>query len=139
MEYLVDSDWAMSYLNGRLDTRQRINGLLPYGVGISIISLAEIYEGIYGSNDIEGQEARLAEFLASLNVLYLNDAITRIFAQECRRLRSIGALIGDFSIGALIGDFDLLIGATAIQHGLNLLTNNRRHFNRLQGLSIVSE
>ena len=129
MEYLVDSDWAISYLNGRPNTIRRIEGLLPYGVGISVISLAEIYEGLYGSTDIGLQENRLAEFLASIEVLYLNEAIARIFAQERRRLRSIGALIGDF---------DLLIGATAIHHNLTLLTNNRRHFERIEGLSIVS-
>ena len=33
---------------------------------------------------------------------------------------------------------DMLIGATAIRHGLTLLTNNRRHFERLRGLNIIS-
>lgn len=129
MEYLVDSDWAMSYLNGRPDTTRRLEALLPYGVGISVISLAEIYEGLYGSTDINLQETKLAEFLASLEVLYLNEAIARVFARERRRLRSIGSLIGDF---------DLLIGSTAMHHNLTLLTNNRRHFERIQGLSIIS-
>ena len=40
--------------------------------------------------------------------------------------------------GNLIGDLDILIGFTALRHGLTLLTNNRRHFERLQGLNIVS-
>lgn len=118
----------MSFLNGRLDAVRRIEGLLPHGAGISVISLAEIYDGLYGSTDIDREELKLAEFLASIEVLYLNDAITRIFARERRRLRSIGALIGDF---------DLLIGATAIHHNLTLLTNNRRHFGRIEGLSII--
>jgi len=37
----------------------------------------------------------------------------------------------------LIGDFDLLIGATAIRHGLVLLTNNRRHFEMIEGLQLI--
>ena len=36
------------------------------------------------------------------------------------------------------GNNDIWIGATAIRHGLTLLTNNRQHFERMQGLSIVS-
>ena len=40
--------------------------------------------------------------------------------------------------GNLIGDMDILIGATAISCNLTLLTNNRRHFERMQGLNIVS-
>ena len=35
-------------------------------------------------------------------------------------------------------DDDIWIGATALRHDLTLLTNNRRHFERMQGLSIVS-
>jgi tRNA(fMet)-specific endonuclease VapC len=38
----------------------------------------------------------------------------------------------------IIGDMDLLIAATALQHGLTLLTNNRSHFERLEGLTIAS-
>ena len=40
--------------------------------------------------------------------------------------------------GMPIADFDLLIGATALRHGLTLLSNNRRHFGRLPGLNIIS-
>ena len=40
--------------------------------------------------------------------------------------------------GTPIADFDLLIGATAIRHNLTILSNNRRHFERLEGLSVIS-
>ena len=130
MEYLVDSDWAINYLNGMQATIQRINGLLSSGVGISVVSLAEIYEGMYGSSNLDQQEQRLSEFLDSVELVTLDDPTCRIFARERRRLRSIGALIGDM---------DLLIGATAIRHNVTLLTNNRRHFTRMQGLTMTSQ
>jgi tRNA(fMet)-specific endonuclease VapC len=38
----------------------------------------------------------------------------------------------------MIGDCDLLIGATALRHNLTLLTNNRRHFERIDGLRMES-
>jgi predicted nucleic acid-binding protein len=38
----------------------------------------------------------------------------------------------------LVGDLDLLVGATAIHHDLTLLSNNRRHFDRIEGLRIES-
>ena len=38
----------------------------------------------------------------------------------------------------MIGDFDLLIAAMALQYDLTLLTNNRRHFERIDGLRIES-
>jgi predicted nucleic acid-binding protein len=33
---------------------------------------------------------------------------------------------------------DLLIGATALRHDLTLLSNNRRHFEAIQGLRLES-
>ena len=59
----------------------------------------------------------------------LDDAACRVFGEERARLREEGNLIGDM---------DILIGATAISCNLTLLTNNRRHFERMQGLNIVS-
>lgn len=38
--------------------------------------------------------------------------------------------------GTRIDDFDLLIGASALQNGLILVTHNTKHFARLEGLNI---
>lgn len=38
----------------------------------------------------------------------------------------------------MIGDFDLLIAATCLRHGLTLCSNNRRHFEAVEGLQILS-
>jgi tRNA(fMet)-specific endonuclease VapC len=35
-----------------------------------------------------------------------------------------------------VDDFDILIGATAIVHGLTLVTNNTRHFENISGLAL---
>jgi predicted nucleic acid-binding protein len=40
--------------------------------------------------------------------------------------------------GLTIGDFDLMIAATCLRHQLQICTNNRRHFEAVDGLSIVS-
>ena len=46
MRYLVDTDWVINYLRGRQQVVERFNQLVQHGVGISIISIAELYEGI---------------------------------------------------------------------------------------------
>ena len=38
--------------------------------------------------------------------------------------------------GSLINDADILIAATALAHGLIVVTNNQRHFSRISGLQI---
>ena len=64
-----------------------------------------------------------------MTVVNLDEEVCRIFGRERSRLRAEGNLIGDL---------DILIGATALRHGLTLLTNNRRHFERLADLAIES-
>ncbi len=129
MRYLVDTDWVIDYMHGVPELVARFDELLPEGVGMSIVSLAELYEGVYGSRTQQSDESRLGNFLSFVDVILVDDAICRIFAGERSRLRATGLNIADF---------DLLIGSTAIRHGLVLLTNNRRHFERIQGLHIVS-
>jgi predicted nucleic acid-binding protein len=94
-----------------------------------MISLAELYEGVYYSRNQANDEAALRDFVRTVSVLGIDEEVTRIFGRERGRLRSLGKTVGDL---------DLLIGATAIQHDLTLLTNNRRHFELLERLRIVS-
>lgn len=38
--------------------------------------------------------------------------------------------------GMSLDDFDLILAATALSHNLILITNNERHFKRIDGLKI---
>ncbi len=58
-------------------------------------------------------------FLLGIELVGIDEEITRVFGRVRGRLRGEGKTIGDF---------DFLIGATALHLGLTLLTNNRRHF-----------
>ena len=129
MQYLVDTDWVRHCLHGVVRVTDRLDQPMPEGVGLSIVSMAELYQGVFFSTDPDGNERALHQFLAAIDVVPVDDAVCRIFASERGRLRAAGTPIGDF---------DLLIGSTAIRHNLTLLTNNRRHFERVQGLRIVS-
>ena len=129
MRYLVDSDWVIDYLHEIEQTAGRLDELAPDGLGLSIVSLAELYEGLIHSQRPEADERILQGFLSGVEVVNLDEETCRIFAGERARLRSAGMLIGDM---------DLLIASTALRHGLTLLTNNRRHFERIEGLAIES-
>ena len=129
MRYLIDTDWVIHYLRGVGRVVERVLTLAPEGVGISIVSLAELQEGIARSATPEVDAAILRGFLTTVTVVDLDEDTCRIFGRERARLRAEGNLIGDL---------DLLIGATAVRHGLTLLTNNRRHFERLADLAIES-
>jgi tRNA(fMet)-specific endonuclease VapC len=128
--YLLDTDWAIHYLNASVAITQRVDAYRADGVAVSIVTVAELYEGVYGSTDPEDTERTVQQFLKGVPVLGIDEPVARRFGQERARLRAAGQLIGDV---------DLLIGATALTHGLTLLTNNRRHFERLEGLTIESQ
>lgn len=130
MQYLVDSDWVIDYLQRRRRALRRLDALLPHGVGLSIVSLGEVHEGLLGARNREQAERDLQSFLDEIvGLVPLDPQICRIFAAERRRLRQAGQRIEDL---------DIFIGATAIRHNLTLLTNNRRHFERMRGLDIIS-
>jgi tRNA(fMet)-specific endonuclease VapC len=129
LHYLIDTDWVIHYLHAHPGIIARLDELQPQGLALSTISLAELYEGVYYSRDPEGDEQDLNDFLRGVTMLGLDTDIAKIFGRERGRLRAAGTLIGDF---------DLLIAATALYHNLTLLTNNRSHFERIDGLRMES-
>ncbi len=129
MRYLVDTDWVIHALHGSTAVVQRLEEFTSDGIGISIISTAELYQGVFYSLEPRANEALLLEFISGYEIIQVDDEICRIFARERGRLKAAGTPVSDL---------DLLIGCTALRHRLTLLSNNRRHFERLQGLSIIS-
>ncbi len=129
LTYLVETDWAVYWLRGREDVVNKLRDLQAHGLGLSIISLSELYTGIYYSTDPIKAEKELDDFLSFVTILGVNREVCRIFGEENVRLRKDGLMIGDF---------DLMIAATCLHYDLKLLTNNRQHFQRIRGLEIIS-
>jgi tRNA(fMet)-specific endonuclease VapC len=127
--FLVDTDWIIHFLNGNKRVVEKLRSLNEEGLGISIISLAELYEGIYYSTDPMGNEDGLNDFLTGVTVLGIEEEICRVFGKERGKLRKQKRLIGDI---------DLLIASTCLYYNLSLLTNNRRHYEMVEGLNILS-
>jgi tRNA(fMet)-specific endonuclease VapC len=130
LRYLVDTDWVIHYVNGQPEITRRLNDLQAEGLGLSVISLAELYEGVYYSRDPAESEKGVDGFLRVVSLVGLDPETARLFGRERGRLRAIGRTVADL---------DLLIGATALRHDLTLLTNNRRHFETIEDLRIESQ
>jgi len=127
--YFIDTDWVIDHLNGVAAVSARLRELAPKGLAISIISIAELWEGVHFSRNPSQSHALLKEFLSGVMILGVDEQTCEHFGRLRGSLRRQGALIADF---------DLLIAATALRHDLTLLTNNRKHFERIAGLSIES-
>ena len=74
MRYLVDTDWVIDHLHGREQVVRRLKFLAPQGIGLSIDSLAELYEGVLYSTTPRENEEALHNFLDSVEILYLEKA-----------------------------------------------------------------
>jgi predicted nucleic acid-binding protein len=88
------------------------------GIATSVISVAELYEGIHGSMDYEESLKVLEDFLEGVSIINLDMEVCNIFGRERNKLRKTGKIIGDF---------DLLIASICLRHKLILLTNNKDH------------
>ncbi len=93
---------------------------------ISIITRYEILRGLKTKNATT-QLAAFEKFCAANEILPINDGIVQ-------RAATIYAVL--HQNGALIGDADILIAATAMEHGLTLVTNNEKHLKRIAGLTL---
>ncbi len=127
--YLIDTDWIIHYLLGAKPVREKLQQFRSEGLAVSVISLAEVYEGVFYSRDPEASRKGFEDFLENVSILGVDEEVCRMFARERGKLRKQGNLIGDF---------DLLIASTCLFHELTLLTNNVRHFERVDGLQLVS-
>lgn len=125
--YLLDTDWLVDIFVGVPRAVSTLREIRPQGVGLSIVSYAEFFEGAYGLPDTEFPLARYREFLDQFDTVPLSKAISEVFGRLRAELRRAGQLIPDL---------DLLIAATAIHLDLILLSRNLRHFNRIPELEL---
>jgi predicted nucleic acid-binding protein len=128
IRYLADSDWTIDFLNGRRDAEQLFRTLAPHGIGISIISYAEVYEGCVMLLPDDPRLERIEQLPATVEVTGIDIETSRIFGTLRSELRRRGALISDM---------DLFSAATALRLGAQLISRDR-HFDRIPGLARYS-
>lgn len=125
--YLLDTDWIIQALSNRQPAARVLQQLEGRRVYVSFVSAGEIYEGAFLTVNPQAHLTTFRQFLSSYRILTLTDPIMERFAELRAYLRRRGQRILDF---------DLLIGATALQHSLTLLTFNRRDFERIPDLKL---
>lgn len=126
MKYLLDTNICIYYMKGRFELDRKFELLELSSLFISEITLAELKFGVANSLNPERNAKALDNFLSGVQILPIFDALD-VYANEKARLRSSGQIVDEF---------DLLIGASAVANDLTLVTNNEKHFERLNGISI---
>ena len=124
--YLLDTNVCVEFFKKNSRVGQRLEQLESGQLYISVITLAELKYGAQKSDRQQHHLNLIQSFLDEVEVLSIDTSIDT-FASEKARLSKAGSLVDNF---------DLLIGATAIHHNLTLVTNNTRHFQRIQGIQL---
>lgn len=78
-----------------------------------MVSIAELYEGVFWSPKPEEKEIFLLDFLEGFTAINLSRPIARFFGKKRAELRGKGVTVNNF---------DLLIACTAEYHKLTILT-----------------
>src|SRR5437870_1253483 len=115
MAFIIDADWAIQVLGGRVEERRILQTLVHQKVAISVITMGEIYEGAFKTPNPTAYVDGFQRFRRAFTILDVTDAIMLRFGEIRAHLRRRGELIPDL---------DIVVGATAQYHDLTVLTND---------------
>ena len=128
MKYMLDTNICIYIMNQRpLEVIQRFKQFDVGDIGISSITVSELYYGVNKSQNPEKNLQRLTDFLMPFDVLQYDEDAASVYGRIRAQLQKQGQLIGPL---------DLLIAAHALSRDLILVTNNDREFRRVAGLTV---
>lgn len=126
MNYLLDADWVISFLNGKPNAVELIGKLADEGIALSDITCGEVLEGLLTRPSAQRHVAEFQAFTETLDLIAPNLEVAQKYAGLRARLRSRGHLIPDN---------DLWLAATALTYNLTLVSRDS-HFARVPELKL---
>ncbi len=127
VSFLMKGKTRASGIEDPLAVRYRPH-LIGHTLTISFMTVAEFYEGAFLDNWLPAKMLKLEQILKDYVVLPFSPTICRTWGEVRaeRKTRTIPVA-------------DAWIAATAIAHGLTLVTHNPRDFSGIQALKIITE
>jgi len=126
MRYLIDTNICIYFMKGLFDLDNKIEQVGYGNCYISEITLAELKYGVANSEKKKKNKAVLDNFIEEFKIVPIYNSLD-LYAKEKARLRKKGNIVDDF---------DLLIGVTAVSNEMTLITNNIKHFGRIENIKI---
>ena len=126
MNVLLDTCACIEILKGNMNVYRIVKSLSNSQRLVSEITVAELMFGVELSKRKFFEQQKVNDFLNDFSILPISNSIRR-FAKEKARLQKEGTPIEDF---------DLLIGVSAVENNLMLITDNIRHMSRINDILI---
>ena len=103
--------------------------LQAHQVVLSVFAACELFAGVEGAANPPRERARVESLTSFLGIVYPDDRFASVYAR---------LLVGLQRGGTAIATMDLMIATAAIVDEAALVTRNRKHFERVPGLDVVS-
>lgn len=128
MNYLLDTNACIAYLNGRApQVRRRLDLMQPGDLAVCSVVKAELFYGAMKSRDPITTLAKQNQFLTPYRSLPFDDDAAVAYGKLRAALEKAGTPIG--------GN-DMLIAAIALAASLIVVTHNSHEFLRVPGLKM---
>ena len=125
--YLLDTDTIIYNLKGNANVRKSLLNHINDSIKTSVVTIMELYYGAYKSKSVAANLAVVKTLEQSLEIIPVGLEVVHIFGLLKSQLEKSGLRLDDF---------DLIIASCAMAHNLILVTNNERHFRRIEGLRV---
>ena len=127
--FLLDTDTIIYNLKGNEAIRRNLQDHFEDPMKICVITIMELYYGAYKSRKITGNLSKVRTIENAFEIISVNSECAEIFGMLKASLEKSGMLLDDF---------DLIIASCAMTNNLTLVTNNTKHFSRIDGLKLTN-
>ena len=127
-KYIIDSDILIYFIKGKQEVVEKLLAIPPHNLYTTRINYAELIYGAYNSARVEKNLKVVRPFLENFQILEFDKESSEVFAKTKAHLKKNGNIIADM---------DLMIASIALQHGFSLVSNNIKHFERIDELDLV--
>ena len=127
MKYIIDSDILIYFFKNQGKVVKKMEKISEENIFTTIINYTELLFGAYNSSMIEQNLKKIKSFLKTINILDFDKEAAQEFARLKAKLKREGNLIPDM---------DLMIASICTANKFVFVTNNVKHFNRIEKLKI---
>jgi len=125
-KYLLDTCIVVFLFRDKYDVAKRLDEVGLRNCYISEITIAELQTGVEKSSNRDFNQQMLDRFVNMVNVIPFSSVIKRYAKEKVATIRN----------GTPVADFDLLIGCSALENNLIMVTDNVKHFQPIPGITI---
>jgi predicted nucleic acid-binding protein len=125
--YVLDTNIIIDYIKGKNEVVNLVDNLEePH---ITTTTLAELSYGVYKSKNPQKHLQELMILLNSLKLIGVGIPTSFKFGEIKAHLKNLGKPSSDF---------DVLISSSCLVHDYILVTDNKKHFENIPGLKLMS-